>query len=425
MELGGAPTAGGDEPQASLQPQVSSWGGDGDEACEDPLTASAHPGENEEKALASPLQVFDAKRTRDLLRAYSVPGTATVVLRVADGPSTYSTLTRLTLRCHQREFSVRLYYPLRLDHGEVVEHSPVTFTTIECGSDEATEIAVSELEGVTTVQVVAPDSTLAHPAEISMELDSCFLKQPFSGFADHWNLGLVLEISGAERILVHLDHPEQLALRARMDNSEYHSLAQAVGPSYIRKLGFFPGPRMVMSYKYGLADQGPFVRLARLPFAASLGCFSAGLTVAFVNSGHGDLAATTLAFALVPPLAQVIVQGRSQYRSADIHDRAAAAGLILAPSVLYIPVVVLTLLSIIDWPNVRAVAQACAYLSAVLLAIHGTAVLGLVKQQVIPEHFCDACGGRIVWRRRQFLEVSSRRTLCKTCARERGVRRVS
>lgn len=425
MEEAGAPTAGRDEPQASPQPQASSEGGDESAAGREALTSSVYPSEHEDEALASPLQVFDAKRTRDLLRAYSLPGTAAVRLRVADGPSTYSTLTRMTLRCQQKEFSIRLYYPLRLDHGEVVEHSPVTFTTIECGADEATEIAVSELEGVTTVQVLAPESTPTNPAEISIDLDSCFLKQPRSGFADHWNLGLVLEISGVERILVYLDHPEHLALRARMDNSEYHSLAQAVGPSYIRKLGFFPGPRMVMSYKYGLADQGPFVRLARLPFAASIGCFSAGLTIAFVNSGHGDLAATTLAFALVPPLAQVVSQGRSQYRSADIHDRAAAAGIVLAPSAIYIPVIVLTIVSITDWPSVRALAQACAYFSSALLALHGAAVLGLVKQQVIPEHFCDACGARIVWRRRQFLEVKSRRTLCKACARQRGVRRAS
>lgn len=301
MEEGTGPTGLPDEAQTVRRQRLGSR--EGDEVSNTSPDASTVSGDHyrrEDDALASPLQVFDATRTRNLLRSYSLPGTATVYLRVADGPSTYSTLTRLKLACQQKEFSVRLYYPLRIDRGEVLEKSPVTFSLIECGADETTEIAVSDLEGVTTIQVVAPNAQPTHPAEISLDLDSCFLKQPFSGFADHWNLGLIIEITGSERILLCLDHPEQLALRARIDNSEYHSLAQAVGPGYIRKLGFFPGPRMVVSYKYGVADTGPFLRLARLPFAASVGCFSAALTIAFVNSGHGDLAATTLAFALVP-----------------------------------------------------------------------------------------------------------------------------
>ena len=165
------------------------------------------------------------------------------------------------------------------------------------------------------------------------------------------------------------------------------------------------------------------MRLARLPLAASLACASAGLTIAFVKSGHDDLAGTLLAFALVPPVVQVVAQSRRNYGSADIYDRKLAAWITLAPALIYLPVLLFCIIAITDWPQAQDTAQGVAYVAAFLLGIYGALVLAAVKQKLIPEHYCDVCSTRILWRRRQYLEASSRRTLCKKCAFERGVRR--
>ncbi|MEV0953080.1 hypothetical protein [Promicromonospora sp. NPDC050249] len=367
------------------------------------------------------LQAFDAARRRELWHVYSTPDTVTLDVEIVEAPTTYSTLVPVQITTTLSELTIHLYYPLEIVAGHAITRAPVTYVRVS-SEDERAEFDVSQGSESTVVRLMSKQAS-TRQVTIEIDLDTAFVKEEFSGFSDNWQLGLGLRFDTAARVVMNLDHPEHFALRARLDNSEYHTLAQGIAPGRVRKLGFFPGSEVLLSYRYGLADQSMFLNLARLPFGAAFGCLNAGLSIAFIMAGLEDLGATTLAFSLLPPLVRAITERRSEYRSADIHDRRATLWLSGAPTLIYFPIILFAILTITDWAGLRELAQILAYSAAGGLALHGSLIVLAVRQQVIPEHYCDMCGNRIVWRRRQHLDILSRRTLCRSCGRERGITR--
>lgn len=392
--------------------------GDGDTAGTDVAQVVIDPAPT---ASASPLQVFDAQRTRELLRAYSLGDAAIVHLTIVDSPSTFSSLVRLTLRAPASSFALRLYYPLTVVNAKATARSPVTYDNLAVTVDgQDVSILIQEQDDATAFTLVHRDHGANGRLQLSMDLDSAFIQQAGRGIFDTWQLGIGIECDSASRCVVHLDHPDNFALRARLDNSEYHALAQGVAPGVVRKIGFFSTPTVFISYLYGLGDQREFSSLTRWPFATAFSLLAAGLMIAFDLSNLGDMAATALAFTLLPPLAQLASQSRPRYGSADIRGRNYSLGLIYIPAAIYVPAAAFAIASVTDIPEARHLAQAVCYILAGALFILGSFVFVGVRQQVIPEHYCDLCARRLWWSRMRRLHFPSRRTLCPTCFLENG-----
>lgn len=396
-------------PRGEDQPQAAASG-------EDEHLTPTGPGA---QPTMSPLQVDDALRTRQLTRLYRGRSIKTVEVEicVTESPTTYSSLTTLVVNLPRGIDSIVLYYPTLMEGPAVLERTPVTYENLR-RLGVRNGVAAQEEEGRGTRITLTPEAAEDLPRRLAIDLDAAYVKQVKSGMFDTWHLALGLEVPGAEAILVGLSHPADIALRCRIDNSEYHSLAQGVGAETVRKLGFFPEGKAFLAYTYGSADERYFMSLARWPFAAAFGLIADGLTLAFAKVDHYDLASAALTIALLPPLAQLAMTRRTRYGSADIHERQPHRWLVFGPVLPYVVLTSLACLAITDWTASTDVVQALCYLSAVLNILLGAGVLTAVKQQAIPEHFCDGCGNRIVLRRQSALHRASRRTLCRRCFEE-------
>lgn len=363
--------------------------------------------------LISSLQAFDLSRTRELKQSYSQCGAAEVHLRVSESPSTFTSRVHLAVTLPAGCDRVELFYPTSMEGPRVKARTPVVYTDLQFdATDDPNQRAVASPE-LTTVHVGAATGR----SHVSMVLDGAYTKRVSDQLFETWQLGLGIRIPGAPSVLLRLDHPSDIGLRARIDNSEYHSLAEGVGVSTVRKTSFFASEHAFLLYVYGTSDTSSSQALSRIPFAGAFGLVSAGLMVAFDLAGRDDLAATALAFAMIPPLAQVVNPARTAYNSADIRQDGTIRRWLLALGGLYLLPAAIAVWSISDMTALRSFALALCYAVGALFALLGIGVLWGVDQQFIPYHYCDGCAKRIHWRRRSTLDQGSRRTLCKTCSR--------
>lgn len=417
------------------------------------------------------LQVTDSQHMRTLLRRYALSERpAYLNVYVVDSSSTFSSLVKITIDVPAEVREIKLYYPTRLNtEGQVVEKQPITYcnavgygteweprlrggasliqlskmgrwfrgvvrpldgsqsarTDEENGGSFASggALTLRETPGITstTFSVAAQVGNLKR-YRVELDLEAAFVMLPATGLADEWQLTIGVELPGATATLVRLEHPAAYGLRSRVDNSEYHSLAQGVSSTHVRKTCFFPGATVLMSYRYGLADLSGLRNLSRVAFAAAFGLLAAGVMLAFIKADFESLSASILAFVILPPLAQVALQGRASYGSADIPPSRKRWIILVAPLIVYIPLVAAALMATVDYPAMRNVVQLLCYIFGLVVGGFGALILGAVDQQVVPRHYCDRCSSRIYWRRRSTLDISDRRTLCDACAKVKGLK---
>lgn len=370
------------------------------------------------------LQRFDGIRVHDLLHEYTERRAAVVHLRVVDAPATYvgTVHVDIDVPVPARGRSawtplVKFAVPLPLDSLRATGTAPprVAALTISGGSRT---IGARQVTTDSCLIVEAPTRELrglSGSLRVSFTSASLFFLMGGDGVLQTWRLGFSVEAPSASRMIINLEHSPELSLRCRVDTSEYHSLAQGVGPGTVRKIGFYPYGRGELSYLFGLHSESRFRNLAMLPFAGCVGLLASALTIALVYGGYTDMAAVTLALALAPPVLQAVRPSTGFYRSADIHSRSPGAWIFTISIILYVPAALFAIVTITDLTELRRVSQVLCYAFGVLLGLLGTAILLAVREQILPPHYCDVCTARLIWRRRSRLHRASRRTVCETC----------
>ncbi len=295
----------------------------------------------------------------------------------------------------------------------------VTRTHVTIGDSIVTGIEIQTLEDRTTfILPTGFPKTLSEPLVVEFSTPSVYFllpgREPFSRSLLNLNLNL---LAGADKTILYLDHPSVISLRARVDNSEYHSLAYAAEANAIRKITFFSGSSIRIRYFWGLNDAGRLMAPSVPLYASGVSLVAAAFTLALVEARLSDLASAVLAFALLPPFFQLLSQRRLMFPSADISRFSVDGWTALIALGLYVPLIALTGLSLAFFPDLRLVLRG-ANLALGVIFILSTVVYVLLVQNGFFQHYaCDVCERRIWWRRGAHLHVSTRRTLCETCWR--------
>ncbi|BDH04092.1 hypothetical protein HEK131_13190 [Streptomyces seoulensis] len=373
------------------------------------------------------VQAFDAVRVHDLLRDYGRHNAARVRMRIAPGPLTYAGRVDMTLdiplrsrplqvSTGRRVVIAEISVPLPVSSLEQTSRGPVIAENVSAVS-RGREMKVHQEESWGRLVISVDRRRLRGLDSVRLSLTTSSVMNLAGGQGPFktWRFGVELRIPSAERVITVFEHSPELSLRCRRDDSEYHSLAQSADVDLVRKLGFHPSADLSVLYLFGDHAASSFRAVAFPAFAASLGLLSAGYTAALLKAGHGDLAAVSLALALVPPVIQTIKPGKSFYRSADIHVRGLDFWVQSFVISAYFVGVLMLLIGITYLPALTSLAQALSYYLGVATGLTGIAIVTAVQQQIIPTHLCDVCVRRIVWRRRSRLHMASRRTVCKEC----------
>ncbi|GAA3499951.1 hypothetical protein GCM10019016_070560 [Streptomyces prasinosporus] len=344
-------------------------------------------------------------------------------LRIIQGPLTYVGRVAISIDIPLRPSMIRrhtvaaeLAVPLPVTSFDTTSRAPVVAEDLTAVSgDREVRIARRESRGRLRLVLDGRDLQDSESVRISLTTSSVLHLAAGDDAFRVWRLGLHCTVPSADRVITELAHSPELSLRCRVDNSEYHSLAQSADADLIRKMGFHPGPTVSLKYLLGIHAASNFRALALPAFATSLGLLSGGYTLALLSAGHGDLAAVSLALTLTPPVLQAIKPGASFYRSADIHGRGAVFWISSFSVLAYLAGVLMMLVSVAYVPHTAADIQIAVYALGGASGLAGVAIVTAVHQQIIPPHFCDMCAKRIVWRRRSRLHLASRRTVCRAC----------
>lgn len=369
------------------------------------------------------VQTFDSVRVHDLLRSYADTNAAKMLVRVLEGPLTYvgSVAISIDLPLQQSSISRRtvaavLSVPLPLSSLETTAHGPLVVESLSAVSDtRKVRIHHEELQGRLRLILDGRDLRRAKSVRIDMTTSSVLNLAGGDGPFRTWRLGVDCEIPMATRVIVTLEHSPELSLRCRIDNSEYHSLAQSAGTGFVRKIGFYRNSAVSLKYLFGAHASSSFRAVAFPAFAASLGLLAGGYTLALLAAGHEDLAAVSLALAATPPVLQAIKPSGEFYRSADIHVRGPSFWLYSVSVMAYLIGVILVLAAITSAPDLSPTVQALSYILGATTGTLGLCIIAATQQQVIPPHYCDMCTRRIIWRRKSRLHLATRRTVCRPC----------
>lgn len=369
------------------------------------------------------VQAFDSTRVHDLLRDYARGNTAQVCVRILQGPLTYVGRVTITVdiplrpsQMRRRMVAAELSVPLPASSLDSTSRRPVFAETLSAVS-ERREIRVYQRERRGRLRLILDGRQLrnAKSVRVSLTTPSVFNLAVGDGAFRTWRLGLDCKIPLASKVVTVVEHSPELSLRCRIDNSEYHSLAQSADADLVRKVGFYPRSTVSLKYLFGNHASSSFRAVAFPAFAASLGLLSGGYTLALIAAGHGDLAAVSMALALTPPVLQAIKPEKGFYRSADIHGRGPAFWVYSFSVLAYLVGGLMTLAAVTDFPRLRTAAQTLSYSLGGAAGLMGIGIVAAVQQQVIPPHFCDVCAKRIFWRRRSRLHLATRRTVCRPC----------
>jgi hypothetical protein len=369
------------------------------------------------------VQAFDSVRVHDLLRSYADTNATKMLVRILEGPLTYVGSVAISIDIPIRQSSVSrrtvaavLSVPLPLPSLETTSHGPLVVENLSAVSGTR-EVRIHQQESQGRLRLILDGRDLRRSKSVRIDMTTSSILNLAGGDGPFrtWRLGIECEIPLATRIIATLEHSPELSLRCRIDNSEYHSLAQSAGVSFVRKVGFYANSNVSLKYLFGAHASSSFRAVAFPTFAASLGLLAGGYTLALLAAGHGDLAAVSLALTATPPVLQAIKPTGGFYRSADIHVRGPSFWIYSVSVTTYLAGVFFVLVAITDRPDLSRTVEAVSYALGAAIGVLGLCIVAATQQQMIPPHYCDTCARRIVWRRKSRLHLTTRRTVCRPC----------
>jgi len=287
--------------------------------------------------------------------------------------------------------------------------------------DESLEVKINQNKNKTSISCKIPKKILGD-LKISISSPSCYLllpgRPPFERSLLNINVDLVI---GAHFSLMYLEHPVDISLRARVDNAEYHSLAYAAEQGGIRKISFFKSNEIRIRYFWGTNDTKKLTAPALPLYTGGVSLIAAAFTLALINSNLSDLASTVLAFALLPPALQLLSRQRFFFPSTDINRYSITDWLSLLSLFIYLPLIMLTGLSLILIPSLRSTLGAIDFSVGMFLFLVGGIYIFLLDGGVFQHYACDKCEKRIYWRKNTYLHIPTRRTLCPQCWQSQNI----
>ena len=283
------------------------------------------------------------------------------------------------------------------------------------GEKDSFETKISQDENKTSISCKIPQK-IPGGLRVSLSTPSCYLLLPGQSPFDRSLLDININLSvGARYSLVYLEHPTDISLRARVDNAEYHSLAYAAEKGGIRKISFFKSNEIHVRYFWGTNDIKKLTAPALPLYTGGVSLIAAAFTLALLNSNLSDLAATILAFALLPPALQLLSRQKLFFPSTDISKFSAADWLSLVSLVIYLPLITMTGLYLIFVTSIRSTLEVINFTLGIVLFLLGGLYILLLDGGVFQHYACDKCEKRIYWRKNTFLHIPTRRTLCLQC----------
>lgn len=277
------------------------------------------------------------------------------------------------------------------------------------------DVRISQNQNKTLIGCKVPRKKSRY-IKISFASPSCYLllpgRSPFERSLLNININLLL---GSQYTLMYLQHPVDISLRARVDNAEYHSLAYAAEQGGIRKISFFKSNEIHVRYFWGTNDTKKLAAPALPLYTGGTSLVAAAFTLALINSNLSDLASAVLAFALLPPALQLLSRQRFFFPSTDISRYSIADWLSLLSLTIYLPLIILTSLSLVLFPALRLTLEALDLYTGIILFLTGGMYIFLLDGGVFQHYSCDKCEKRIIWRKNAYLHIPTRRTLCRQC----------
>ena len=114
---------------------------------------------------------------------------AVLQIYVADSPSTFSSLVRLSITFSAEAPTVRLYYPLSLDEGTPDVTSPITYSGLEFECDErGAHLTLEHTSDATVFRVMRRRWARGEvDVRIHLDLDAAFVQRIGSEFEPNGN----------------------------------------------------------------------------------------------------------------------------------------------------------------------------------------------------------------------------------------------
>jgi hypothetical protein len=231
-----------------------------------------------------------------------------------------------------------------------------------------------------------------------------------------------LNISYGDKLsLIHIERCDEGSLRGRRDNADYYAFALGLENGYDRNTAFFPHRLIEARYTYGnsaTALSGPIIPIVY----AGLTLLGAGLSLQFVDQELAELGAAAFALGAAPSFVELTRGSRlfSPYAIVShISWDAVAKG---TSAVIRIAALGFTVLALLYYHNWRDPISWLTIVSAIALWTLTAIYLGLLQLGALQGYTCDRCEHPIRNRLRANLDSTSRRLLCKNCARHLGDR---
>lgn len=379
------------------------------------------------KTISQRLEEYDFLRVAQELDFYSHEGANTVLISLPASTSLFGsfisvsvTINEVNLPSTQDGFAKVLEAWLDWPPAHRSEHlgrQAISLTKIEAAINGVLiETKLSQSENSTEIFVLLSSAQKIKELKITFSTPSCYFllpgRAPFERSMLNINLALVL---GSKYTLLYLEHPEDISLRARVDNADYHSLAYASESGGIRKISFFRYPIVNIRYFWGSNETRRLTAPALPLYVAGISLIAAAFTLALVNSNLSDLASAVLALALLPPAVQLFSQQRLFFPSTDITRYSFTDWMSLISLGIYLPLIILTGWALAFMPTIRGGLETVNFLVGSFLLICGGIYLFLLNGGVFQNYTCDKCERRIFWRKNTYLHIPTRRTLCKNC----------
>lgn len=219
---------------------------------------------------------------------------------------------------------------------------------------------------------------------------------------------------GPRRVICDLEHPSDLSLRTRVDNSNYHSLAYSEELAVLRKLTFFESRLIEIKWYWGTSNPDKLLRPALPLGSAAVSAFALALSLLLNRIGLEEFAATVFALALLPPAFGIFSQRLLFFPSADIRRMSYTDMALYISLLVYVIVFAFGITSLFYPSLLQYGVRVSLILGAITLALALFYFL-FVSMGTLQKYTCDQCERWIYLRSSAKLHVPTRKTLCNRC----------
>ena len=227
-----------------------------------------------------------------------------------------------------------------------------------------------------------------------------------------------IETKFGEATILYLDYPRTISFRARRDEAEYMSLSYSTDPNFIRKIGLFPKPKLILRYLWGNNNNEDLNAPAMPLYPYGISLILMGYTLTLLQQGRSELAAAMFVASFLPPFLRVEewIKRTPETFSHDVKRTSHNTRILLWTTSCFVLMAIATALTYLSGLNnyIRMMAYANFSVGIIFLMLF-VLYLRLISWGVLSGYECDRGEHHIWFRGKAHLIPETRETVCSSC----------